>query len=316
LIRRYLGADIGATTGVSILLVLAIVVMAFMSLALGRSVLSREADLVAGILVAAVALVLARICDGGFVRPRGWSVFGAAVALARTLACVAPAFIAVSGVIVSTGRFVIEEMVADQGGVPWRWAAARSPGAAILFLVLVASAVPESAYRGIVSIEGLEPTTLPRSSSRVALRIAEWAYLFAICGFACALFLGGWRVPTVTYMVQESSRRLQAVGALLFLAKFLVLLGAVLIARRAFARLFLEEVFGLFARWTIAASLVGACLAVGWAAGFDGAKTQVPSDLLGYSATVLVGAFALAGASIRLRAAPANASISTVNPWL
>ena len=40
--------------------------------------------------------------------------------------------------ILASGRFVISEMVADQGAPPWRWAAARNPGLTGLILVLLA----------------------------------------------------------------------------------------------------------------------------------------------------------------------------------
>jgi hypothetical protein len=220
------------------------------------------------------------------------------------------------GVVFSTGRFVIAEIVADQGGVPWRWAAARNPGMLVLLVVFLAMTVPESAYRGVVPAEGLEPASLPRSTSRALVRIAEWTHLFMACGVACALFLGGWRVPTVTFMAQESSRRLEILGAVIFITKFAATVGVVLVIRRVFSRVFLEDVSGVFARWAAGAGIAGACLAVGWAAGFEGSESQIPAEILGYAVSALGLLVLSLSAAVLLRKERPHPSLSTVNPWL
>ena len=148
------------------------------------------------------------------------------------------------------------------------------------------------------------------------MRLAEWTYLFVACGLACALFLGGWRVPTVAFMVQESSRRLEILGAVLYFMKFGMVVGAILVVRRVFSRLFLEDVSGVIVRWALGAAVVGSCLAVGWAAGFDGARSQVPAEILGYAVTALGTALAALTAVVLLRKDPPRPSLSTVNPWL
>ena len=195
-------------------------------------------------------------------------------------------------------------------------AAARNPGMLILLVVFLVMAVPESAYRGVLPAEGLEPGSLPRSTSRALVRLAEWTYLFLACGLACALFLGGWRVPTVAFMAQESSRRLEVLGAVLFFAKFAALVGGTLVVRRVFSRVFLEDVSGVLARWAVGAAVVGSCLAVGWAAGFDGSRTQVPAEVFGYAVTALGATFLALTAVVFTRKDAPRAPVSTVNPWL
>lgn len=311
-----LSADVGPATGVAVSIVLAVIATAFTSMALGHPVLSRDGDLVVTALVPSVALLLARAFDGGFADTRRWTVRGVLGSTGRTLACLLPALFAMAGVVFSTGRFVIEEMVADQGGVPWRCAAFRNPGSLLLLLVLLASAIPESGYGGVAAIEGLEPVAPPRSTSRALVRIAEWTYLFAVCGVGSALFLGGWRVPTVTFMVQESSRRLELLGAGLFLLKCALLLAAVLVTRRVFARVFVEDVWLPFARFGLASSVIGGCIAVGWAAGFDGGRTQLPADILGYAATGLGLVFGSVSLALWAGRGSPPSSISSVNPWI
>ena len=75
---------------------------------------------------------------------KGWSLTSALAALGRTLACVLPAMGALAGSVIASGRFVVAEMVAEQGGAPWRWASTRNPGLFVLFFVLVASVIPEA----------------------------------------------------------------------------------------------------------------------------------------------------------------------------
>jgi len=303
-------------SGIAAALVLVIIAVGFASHALGRPILTREVDLIVSVPAVSLALLFARFFDGGFVRGGRWSFSSAVVIAGRTLGCLLPALVSVAGVVFSTGRFVIGEIVADQGGVPWRWTAARNPGMLVLLVVFLAMTVPESAYRGVLPAEGLEPGSLPRSTSRALVRLAEWTYLFLTCGLACALFLGGWRVPTVAYMAQESSRRLEILGAVLFFAKFGTLVELVLVVRRVFSRVFLEDVSGVFARWAASAAVVGSCLAVGWAAGFEGSRSQVPAEVLGYAATALGMTLLAVTAVVVLRKGPPRPSVSTVNPWL
>ena len=319
--RRFLSrlapsADAGPASGVAAVFVLVIIAVGFASHALGRPILMGQVGLIVSVPTASLALLFARFFDGGFALGRRWSFASAALATWRTLGCVLPGLVSAAGVVFSTGRFVIGEIVADQGGVPWRWAAARNPGMLILLVVFLVVAVPESAYRGVVPAEGLEPSSLPRSTSRALVRLAEWTYLFLACGFACALFLGGWRVPTVAFMAQESSRRLEILGAVLFFTKFGVLVGVVLVVRRVFSRLFLEDISGIVTRWAAGAALVGSCVAIGWAAGFEGSRSQVPAEVLGYAVTGLVTTFLVLMALVMLRKDPPRPALSTVNPWL
>jgi NADH-quinone oxidoreductase subunit H len=146
--------------------------------------------------------------------------------------------------------------------------------------------------------------------------LAERAHLFVVTSTATALFLGGWRVPGVASMVQESSRRLEVLGAVLFLLKLALLLGAIFALRRTVTRLFVEDVAALYARWAVPASVAGGVLAVFWAAGFDGARSEAVADLLGLSVSGWVGALLLAVGAARFWTGPAQGSISTVNPWL
>src|SRR5205814_451400 len=117
-------------------------------------------------------------------------VAGAVRGAARALGVLMPPFLAVTGAVIASGRFVIAEIVSDQGAAPWRWAAMRNPGLLVLSVLLVASAVPEADLeRSNPPIEGLgDARPAPRSAARRLVRLVEWTYLWTVCGLSVVLF--------------------------------------------------------------------------------------------------------------------------------
>jgi NADH:ubiquinone oxidoreductase subunit H len=297
---------------------LAAVLLAFGWLAMGRSLLSPDSDLLALAMGTAIALVIARAADGLARRPKA-PLRGFVAGGGRALVCVLPAVGAVLGAVVASGRFVVAEIVADQGGAPWRWAGMRNPGLFVLFVLLLASAVPDVAAAGAEPpIEGLPacPPRLP-SARRAVLRVAEAAYLWTACGLAVVLFLGGWRVPGVASAAQEASRALCVTGAGLFLVKLWVIalcLGAI---RRRAGRIAVEHVTAMAVRLALPATLFALLLATAWTAAQDGLGSTVGADFLGHVAVMLVMAmvaYIVASAVRGHRRDQMQAAF--VNPWL
>ncbi len=294
------------------------VLIAFGWLAMGRALLSPDSDLLALGMGTAIALVIARAADG-VARRRKAPLRGFVAGAGRALVCVLPAIGAVLGAVVASGRFVVAEIVADQGGAPWRWAGMRNPGLLVLLVLLLASAVPDIAAPGAEPpIEGLpeRPPRLP-SARRAVLRVAESAYLWTVCGLSVVLFLGGWRVPGVASATQEASRTLCAAGAVLFLVKLWVIaifLGAI---RRRSGRVALEHVTSMALRLGLPATLLALVLATAWTAAQDGLRSTVGADFLGYVAVMLMTALAayIAAAALRGRRR-ALLQTAFVNPWL
>jgi NADH:ubiquinone oxidoreductase subunit H len=294
------------------------VLLAFGWLAMGRALLSADSDLLALGMGTAIALVIARAADG-VARRRKAPLRGFVSGAGRALVCVLPAIGAVLGAVVASGRFVVAEIVADQGGAPWRWAGMRNPGLLVLLVLLLASALPDVAARGAEPpIEGLpeRPPHLP-SARRAVLRVAESAYLWTICGLSVVLFLGGWRVPGVASATQEASRALCAVGAVLFLVKLWVIalfLGAI---RRRAGRIALEHVSPMALRLGLPATFFALVLATAWTAAQDGLRSTVGADFLGYVAVMLTAALAayIVAAALRGRRR-ALVQTAFVNPWL
>ena len=294
---------------------LLVVLAAFGWLALGHSLVTPDSDLLAIALGTAFALVVARAVDG-VVRSR--SAGKALVeSTARALVCVLPAIAAVLGAVVASGRFVMAEMVADQGGAPWRWAGMRNPGLFVLMLLLAASAVPDVGAHGTPPIEGLpeRPMRLP-STTRTVVRVVESAYLWTVCGLTVVLFLGGWRVPGVAAVMEERSRALSGLGAGLFLVKLWTVAAGVGTIRRRAGRVAIEHVAPLALRLALPAALFGLILSTAWTAVQDGLRSAVGTDFIGYVAVMLTAALLSYIAAAALRGRRNVASAAAVNPWL
>ncbi|HEX4337120.1 MAG TPA: NADH-quinone oxidoreductase subunit H [Polyangiaceae bacterium] len=293
------------------------VLAAFGWLSFGHSLVSPDSDLLALAIGTAGALVIARGVDGA-VRSRRSKARALVENTARAVVCVLPAIGAVIGAVVASGRFVMAEMVADQGGAPWRWAGMRNPGLFVLLALLVASAIPDvGAESASPPIEGLPegPSRLP-STTRTVLRVIESAYLWTACGLAVVLFLGGWRIPGLTAASQEGSRVLSAVGAGFFLVKLwttALIVGAI---RKRAGRIAIHHVAPLALRLALPAVLVGLALAVGWTAAQDVLRSAVGADSIGYVAVMLLTATAAYIAAAALVSRKNVATAATVNPWL
>jgi NADH-quinone oxidoreductase subunit H len=304
--------------GAAAFLVLVGVAGALLRLSFGHWLLAPDLDLVVLTLGGAGPLLVTRSIDGGRREDGGWSLTRALAAAGRTLACLAPGLAAVGGGVLASGRFVLGEMVADQGGAPWRWAGARNPGLFVLLVVLVATAVPEADDSGALpAVEGLGAgASIRPSASRVLVRLAEWSYLWMTCGLVALLFLGGWRVPGVSSMAQEGSRWLTGLGAALLLVKLWGTAFGVGVLRRAAGRLAVEHVALLAARWVLPVAIAAFALGAAWTALLDGARSNLAADLAGYTAialaTTLFGFLGLLAVRSRTRL---TASTS-VNPWL
>jgi len=154
-----------------------------------------------------------------------------------------PGAVAVATVVVTTGSLRIQEIERAQGGWPWDWLAFRSPCGLLALVLLLACGLiePDEARRptGVDAlIDGLgEP--LPRRG--VWLDAACRAHRVIIAGLACALFLGGWRLPGVSPAEQDARPTLELAGAAWLLAKTWALVVGLAWARWAAPRRFLAD---------------------------------------------------------------------------
>jgi NADH:ubiquinone oxidoreductase subunit H len=292
--------------------VLVVVAVAWVSL--GHSLFGPDVDLLILPLGASLSLVVARFVFAIAGGSAGRSLSRAARAAFQSAVCATPGLVAVAGAILSSGRFVVSEMVAEQGGAPWRWAGFRSPGLFVLLLMLLAATLPEAARSPHHAGPPARGRPTPGLPPRSFLALAESAHLWLSASLAVVLFLGGGRVPGVTSMVQEESRSLAALGLVILASKILAVVLGVGALRRLTGGLKVEQVAPLALSHGLPLSLLGLVVTALFAAALDGADTPVAADLAG-TALALLFFVTPAGLALVLsrRREPATA---TVNPWL
>jgi len=122
-----------------------------------------------------------------------------------------PGAIAVANVVLATGSLSIREAGCAQGGWPSDWLAFRSPELLVAMLILSRSArIPA------------RPSPEVRAPSGGWLAAIEGGHRLVVAGLVTALFLGGWSLPGLTAAQQDSRPALQAIGAVIYLAKLVV----------------------------------------------------------------------------------------------
>ncbi|HVU00630.1 MAG TPA: PDZ domain-containing protein [Polyangiaceae bacterium] len=288
-------------------LVLALVLVGIVRLATRRVLVSPDLDLFATSLSAIFALVLARFAAGG-VDGRSWSLRAATAALGRTLVCVAPALLSLLGAVLASGRFVLSELVADQGAAPLRWAVARNPGLFVLGLVLLATTVP--------SAKDLPATARSGGSRllRTLVRLSEWSYLWVVAALFVVVFAGGYRVPGITSSVQEASTRWSLLGAAFAIAKVSVTALGVAAVRNGLGRPTTTDASEIALRVGAPLSLASTVIAAAWSAAIDTAPSAGLPELAARTSALTVAAFA--GYSVLVATRPPRPAASPLNPWL
>jgi NADH-quinone oxidoreductase subunit H len=132
-----------------------------------------------------------------------------------------PPALAVLCVVASTGSLRVQEIARAQGGLPWEWAALRSPPLAAALVLLLTAALVEptdDVPAGLAALvdEPLDPSRRPRGHW---LEAACRAHRVLLAGLAAVLLLGAWRLPGIAPAVQDTRPALELAGATLLLAK-------------------------------------------------------------------------------------------------
>jgi NADH-quinone oxidoreductase subunit H len=135
-----------------------------------------------------------------------------------------------------------------------------------------------------------------------------------MCGLAVALFYGGFRVPFMSPWSGEHSRLWLSFGALLFVAKLVLVVCTIGAVRLLTARIFVEHIALLAMRWVVPASAAALMLALAWAAALDGARSRMAAEGAGYALSAF--ALVLAGQGARVAWSRRAPPLTAVNPWL
>jgi NADH-quinone oxidoreductase subunit H len=232
-----------------------------------------------------------------------------------TLLFQAPVLAAMACAVLLSGSLRSDDILAAQGGWPWQWFAFESPIALGVLVLLLLGLVPvlsrssDALQAALVAAPGLScrarPVTLP-----------EWSHLILTSGVISLVFLGGPRIPGFAAFDLGSSVWLQALGALLFQAKAVLVLASVLALRFAARDVSLAEVARLGVRFVLPCALCSVVATYCWAFGSQSpifAAARVPLSIGLFFFCALCAAHVLLRVMGQLAGEPPR---STVNPWL
>ena len=253
-------------------LVFAGVSAAFAAMPFGQYVIAANLDIATIFVVAVTALAIIALLTAGGVGAH-YSLFAALRAVAHALSAQIPSAIAIVCIVVVTGSVRLQDIIAAQGGLPWNWYAFQSPAMLGLFLLSLATAIGDATSEPPVFAEaegGEAPIDRPTPASSgargraVLFFLAGWANVFAMCGLASAIFLGGWQLPGVATAQQQSHVALELLGSALFLIKAWTLVVAVAGLRRILPVVRAPQMTAWCWKYLVPASLVGLASSVGW----------------------------------------------------
>jgi NADH-quinone oxidoreductase subunit H len=239
------------------------------------------ADLDVGVLyvIAVTSLVTVGLVSGGWAASGKGSVLGGVRAAAQIVSYEVPGALAVACIVMMTGSLRLQEIIRAQGGWPWDWYAFKSPVTVALFFLYFATVLalgggPRSA---LPEAEGGEnPAPQSGGSGRYALFVlAQRANVFVTGAVAAALFLGGWQVPGLSAGAQEAHVGLQALGALVFLAKAWGLMVAAVWVRAELPELRDGQRMALCWKWLVPAAFASFVLSAAWVAWSPGRTAQL-----------------------------------------
>lgn len=224
-----------------------------------------------------------------------------------------PTAAAAACVVAQSGSLMIHDVVRAQGGEPWNWVALRTPIGPLLLLLFFAPALLDRAAQPTV-IPDAEPWALanpaaPRQGGGVSGSLG-WGAMFLLCGAGAALFLGGWSLPFVDRSTQARLFPLQALGALLFLAKTWLLALAVAVVRETLPKMRIDQSTSPLLRWFLPLSAVACGLTAGWTYFEPGPLVRRVVSVAGAALIVLMSLHLGRRLAMAVRAAGAQPHVS------
>lgn len=292
---------------------------AFTALAFGRSVIAPDLDVGVLLLGMITALVATGLMLGGYRRGGRWSLIDGIIGALSILSYQVPLAAGVVSVVLVTGSLRVQDAVLAQGALPWSWYAFHSPVLLLAFCLVMASTFPEAsrAPLELPEADGETPgVVVAHPALRSLMFLAECGVVFVNSGVAAALFLGGWRLPGVSWNVQQSSASLMALGALVFQIKCWLLVLGVLATRWALPRVRVEQMAAVCWRYLVPLSLALLVSTVLWLIGGQSPILRAVESGTGYvmfALSLLVVAWFARRVAASLRDTQAHVN---VNPWL
>lgn len=238
----------------------------FVVMPFGQSLIAADLDVGVLYLLAVTSLVTIGLITGGWASNNKWSLLGGVRSAAQIISYEIPGAVAIATLVLMTGSLRLQDLIGAQGGTgssfyeiggwPWHWFVFKNPIIFALFFLYFTTALAEGNRAPFDLPEAESELVAGYSTEYSGMRylfffFAEWANVFVMCGIASALFLGGWQLPGVSPSDQEASLALQALGALVFLAKSWALIFVVIWVRWTLPRVRIDQMMNLCWKWFV-----------------------------------------------------------------
>jgi NADH-quinone oxidoreductase subunit H len=180
---------------------------------------------------------------GGWASNNKYALLGAMRAVSQNIAYELPLLLSTMSVVILVGSLNLGEIVGAQSG--WRWFVLFQPVAFVIFMIAATAEtnrapfdIPEAESELVAGFH-----TEYGSMSFALFFLAEYTYMFVVCGIAATLFLGGSHGPLLA-------------GPHWFLIKIYGLMFCMVMARWTFPRLRFDQLMNLAWKWLIPLSLI------------------------------------------------------------
>ena len=284
-------------------------------LAMNRTIWARELDLPVLFLGSLTALCATALVVGGRAPGRRFSLLAGLRHVLVTLVFQTPVLAAMACAVLLSGSLRSDDILAAQGGWPWQWFAFASPVSLGIFVLLVLGLVPVVS-RAPGALSAAVSDAAGARAGRRSTTLPEWSHLILTSGVISLVFLGGPRLPGVAVADPAAGVLLQICGALLFQAKAVLVLSAVLLLRFATIQVRLSEVAQLGVRYLLPAAVLLLVASYFWAFGSQSPLFLAARVPLSHGLFFLC---ALCAAHVVLRVGSqlsGDRPRSAVNPWL
>ncbi len=212
-------------------------------------------------IIAITALVVAGILMAGWASNSKWTLLGGIRSAAQMISYEIPVALSLIVVIVPAGSLSLQRIIQGQGGAPYNWYIFHNPATFIAFFIYFTSALAEG---------NRTPFDLPEAESELVagynteysgmrflfFLFAEWMNLYVIGAIATVVFLGGWRIPGISYDVQVANIWLQLIGFVIFLTKSLILVNVIIWLRWTLPRLRIDQLMIMCYKYLIPISVL------------------------------------------------------------
>ena len=200
-----------------------------------RPIALQVADLRAGLIyvLAVSSLGVYALFMAGWASNNKYSLLGALRASSQMISYELAMGLAVLAIFVVAGSLRLQDIVIDQGVMPWGWNAIRQPVAFVIFftaLLAETNRLPFDLPEGETELAG--GYNVEYGSMRFAMFfMAEYVHVVVGSAIVAALFLGGWQIPFVpSHDILNNAASIVVMGWPIVGALF-VLLGLVLVLR-------------------------------------------------------------------------------------